>query len=127
VGGATATDGEGQVAAWTFQLAKAALEADPVWVKTNGNYYNLPKDQHPNKGVEYHWSVLSLTGYDLGHRQSQGWDAVSKEVFSWQPDRGWARTPAPTSPTWPRSSTRSTCGTATPSARSTTSTRCCRA
>ena len=86
VGGATATDGEGQVAAWTFQLAKAALEADPVWMKTNGNYYNLPKDQHPNKGVEYHWSVLSLTGYDLGHRQNQGWDAVSKEVFSWQPD-----------------------------------------
>ena len=86
VGGATATDGEGQVAAWTFQLAKAALEADPVWVKTNGNYYNLPKDQHPNKGVEYHWSVLSLTGYDLGHRQNQGWDAVSKEVFTWQPD-----------------------------------------
>src|SRR5688572_8393495 len=49
VGGATATDGEGQVAAWTFQLAKAALEADPVWVKTNGDYYKLPKDQHPNK------------------------------------------------------------------------------
>ena len=86
VGGATATDGEGQVAAWTFQLAKAALEADPVWMKTNGNYYNLPKDQHPNKGVEYHWSVLSLTGYDLGHRQNQGWDAVSREVFTWQPD-----------------------------------------
>jgi len=86
VGGATATDGEGQVAAWTFQLAKAALEADPVWVKTGGNYYNLPKEQHPNKGVEYHWSVLSLTGYELGHRQNQGWDAVSREVFTWQPD-----------------------------------------
>ncbi len=86
VGGATATDGEGQVAAWTFQLAKAALEADPVWVETQGNYYHLPKDKHPNKGVEFHWSMLSLTGYDLGHRQSQGWDAVSKEVFSWQSD-----------------------------------------
>jgi pimeloyl-ACP methyl ester carboxylesterase len=86
VGGATATDGEGQVAAWTFQLAKAALEADPVWIETKGNYYQLPKDKHPNKGVEYHWSVLSLTGYDLGYRQSLGWDAVSKEVFSWQPD-----------------------------------------
>jgi pimeloyl-ACP methyl ester carboxylesterase len=86
IGGATATDGEGPVAAWTFQLAKAALEADPVWVQTQGNYYHLPKDKHPNKGVEYHWSVLSLTGYDLAHRQSQGWDTVSKEVFSWQPD-----------------------------------------
>jgi pimeloyl-ACP methyl ester carboxylesterase len=86
IGGASATDGEGPVAAWTFQLAKAALEADPVWVETKGNYYNLPKEKHPNKGVEYHWSVLSLTGYELGYRQSQGWDAVSREVFTWQTD-----------------------------------------
>jgi pimeloyl-ACP methyl ester carboxylesterase len=86
IGGATATDGEGPVAAWTFQLAKAALESDPVWVQTKGNYYQLPKDRHPNKGVEYHWSVLSLTGYELGYRQSLGWETVSKEVFSWQPD-----------------------------------------
>ncbi|HTP94786.1 MAG TPA: alpha/beta hydrolase [Burkholderiales bacterium] len=86
IGGATATDGEGPVAAWTFQLAKAALESDPVWIQTKGNYYNLPKDKHPNKGVEYHWSVLSLTGYQLNYRQSLGWETVSKEVFSWTPD-----------------------------------------
>lgn len=86
VGGATATDGDGPVAAWTFQLAKAALESDPVWIKTKGDYYRLPKDQHPNQGVEYHWSVLSLTGYELNYRQSLGWDAVSKEVFSWEDD-----------------------------------------
>jgi homoserine O-acetyltransferase/O-succinyltransferase len=86
IGGATATDGEGPVAAWTFQLAKAALEADPVWVSTNGNYYNLPKDKHPNKGVEFHWSVLSLTGYQLNYRGTLGWDAVSKDVFTWEND-----------------------------------------
>ncbi|MGA8054206.1 MAG: alpha/beta hydrolase [Burkholderiales bacterium] len=86
VGGASATDGEGPVAAWTFQLAKAALESDPVWVETKGDYYRLPKDKHPNKGVEYHWSQLSLTGYELGHRQSLGWPTVSTEVFSWQDD-----------------------------------------
>jgi pimeloyl-ACP methyl ester carboxylesterase len=86
IGGATATDGEGPMAAWTFQLAKAALESDPVWVETKGNYYHLPKDKHPNKGVAYHWSVLSLTGYDLAYRQSLGWETVSKEVFTWEPD-----------------------------------------
>jgi len=86
IGGATATDGEGPMAAWTFQLAKAALESDPVWVETKGNYYHLPKEKHPNKGVEYHWSVLSLTGYNLNYRQSLGWEAVSKEVFTWEPD-----------------------------------------
>ena len=84
------------MAAWTFQLAKAALESDPVWVETKGNYYQLPKEKHPNQGVEYHWSVLSLTGYELGYRQSLGWETVSKEVFSWPPDPVWVRTPAPT-------------------------------
>ena len=86
IGGATATDGEGPVAAWTFQLAKAALEGDPAWVATNGNYYNLPKEKHPNKGVEFHWSMLTLTGYQLNYRQSLGWDAVSKDVFYWEAD-----------------------------------------
>lgn len=86
IGGATATDGEGPMAAWTFQLAKAALESDPVWIETKGNYYGMPKDKHPNKGVEYHWSLLSLTGYELGYRQSLGWPTVSKEVFTWTPD-----------------------------------------
>src|SRR5574337_2087801 len=86
IGGASATDGDGPVAAWTFQLAKAALESDPVWIATHGNYYDLPKEKHPNQGVEYHWSVLSLTGYQLNYRQSLGWDAVSKEVFSWEDD-----------------------------------------
>ena len=86
LGGAPATDGEGQVAAWTFQLAKAALESDPVWIATQGDYYKLPKDQHPNKGVEFHWSMLSLTGYDLNYRQSLGWPTVSRDVFTWVPD-----------------------------------------
>ena len=125
VGGATATDGEGQVAAWTFQLAKAALEADPVWVETKGNYYHLPKDKHPNKGVEYHWSVLSLTGYDLATARARAGTRCRRRSSAGSPIRAWARTPAPISPTWPRSSTPSISGTATPSARSTTSTRCC--
>lgn len=88
IGGATATDGEGPMAAWTFQLAKAALESDPVWIETKGDYYKLPKEKHPNKGVEFHWSALSITGYDLNYRQSLGWPAVSKEVFTWEPDPG---------------------------------------
>jgi len=87
IGGASATDGPGgQVAAWTFQLAKASLEADPVWVETKGDYYKLPKDKHPNKGVELHWSQLLLTGYDLNYRQTLGWDSVSKDVFTWKED-----------------------------------------
>ncbi len=44
IGGASATDGVGgPVAAWTFQLAKAALESDPVWIETKGDYYKPPR------------------------------------------------------------------------------------
>lgn len=85
VGGATATDGAAPIAAWTFQLAKAGLESDPIWRETGGDYYALPKSKHPVQGPAYHWSVLNLTGYDLNYRQSQGWDAVKGLVFAWEP------------------------------------------
>ena len=85
VGGSTATDGTAPIAAWTFQLAKAGLVSDPIWVETGGDYYDLPLDQHPRQGSAYHWSILSLTGYDLNYRGSQGWDAVKGSVFAWEP------------------------------------------
>lgn len=85
VGGATATDGGAPIAAWTFQLAKAALESDPVWRETGGDYYHLPKEEHPLQGPAFHWSMLSLTGYDLAHRQSLGWEATKGSVFAWDP------------------------------------------
>ena len=87
VGGATATDGDAPVSAWTFQLAKAGLESDPIWQETGGDYYDLPVDQHPRQGPAYHWSVLNLTGYDLSYRQAQGWDTVKGLVFAWEPDQ----------------------------------------
>lgn len=85
IGGATATDGTAPIAAWSFQNAKAGLEGDPIWQKTGGRYYDLPKAEHPVQGPAFHWSMLSLTGYDLAHRQSLGWDAVKGSVFAWDP------------------------------------------
>ena len=37
VGGSTATDGTAPIAAWSFQLAKAGLVSDPIWIETEGN------------------------------------------------------------------------------------------
>ena len=85
VGGATATDGAAPIAAWSFQNAKAGLEGDPIWQRTGGRYYDLPKAEHPVQGPAFHWSMLSLTGYDMAYRQSQGWDAVKGSVFAWEP------------------------------------------
>ena len=85
IGGLAAQDESVPMTSWTFAMAIAALEGDPVWQKTGGNYYHLPKDQHPNKGVEFYWSVLGLTGIDLHFRNAQPWDIAKKEVFAWEP------------------------------------------
>jgi homoserine O-acetyltransferase/O-succinyltransferase len=82
IGGITATD---SVSRWLFTLMTAAMQSDPVWQKTKGDYYNLPKDQHPNKGMMFGWSVLGETGYSFDFRVKQPWDEVKKEVFYWEP------------------------------------------
>lgn len=85
MGGTTQSDGQDPVGKWTFDLATAAMQSDPVWRETKGNYYHLPKAQHPNKGVAFMWSMLSMTGLDLTYRSSQPWSTVEKEVFYWNP------------------------------------------
>ena len=85
IGGTTQSDAEDPVGNWTFQLMTAAIESDPVWQATKGDYYNLPKEKHPLPGVAFGWSVLGLTGYDLAYRTSQAFTAVQPEVFYWDP------------------------------------------
>ncbi|MEW6124219.1 MAG: alpha/beta hydrolase [Pseudomonadota bacterium] len=85
VGGTTQSDGGDPVGNWTFQLMSAAIESDPQWRATGGNYYNLPKDKHPNQGVAFGWSVLLLTGFDFQFRSQQDWAKVQPDVFYWKP------------------------------------------
>ncbi len=85
IGGTTQSDKDDPVGNWTFQLMTAAIEADPVWRATNGDYYKLPKDQHPVQGVAFGWSVLSLTGFDFGFRTTRDFPAVQPDVFYWNP------------------------------------------
>jgi homoserine acetyltransferase len=85
IGGTTASDGADPVGQWTFRLAQAALESDPNWRATNGNYYQLPKDKHPNQGMEFMWSTLQLTGYTFPVRSATPWKTLQREVFYWEP------------------------------------------
>ncbi|HEY2621747.1 MAG TPA: alpha/beta hydrolase [Acetobacteraceae bacterium] len=85
IGGTTQSDKDDPVGNWTFQLMTAAIEADPVWRATNGDYYKLPKDQHPVQGVAFGWSVLSLTGFDFDFRSMQDFNAVQPDIFYWNP------------------------------------------
>jgi pimeloyl-ACP methyl ester carboxylesterase len=85
IGGTTQSDAEDPVGNWTFQLMTAAIQSDPVWQSTHGDYYNLPKEKHPAAGVAFGWSVLGLTGYDFAFRSSQSFASVQPEVFYWDP------------------------------------------
>jgi homoserine O-acetyltransferase len=90
IGGTTQSDGDDPVGKWTFQLMTAALRSDPVWQKTGGDYYHLPKEEHPNKGVEFGWSILNSTGFSFDLRSTQDWDEqVKPYVYYWKyPDEG---------------------------------------
>lgn len=85
IGGTTQSDAGDPVGNWTFQLMTAAIESDPVWQATKGDYYKLPKEQHPLQGMAFGWSVLGLTGYDFGYRTTQSFASVQPEVFYWDP------------------------------------------
>ena len=85
IGGTTQSDAGDPVGNWTFQLMTAAIESDPVWQQTKGDYYKMPKEKHPLMGMAFGWSVLGLTGYDLSFRTTQAFTAVQPEIFYWDP------------------------------------------
>jgi homoserine O-acetyltransferase/O-succinyltransferase len=82
VGGIVKSD---PVVRWLFQLMSDAMQSDPVWRETKGDYYARPKDQHPNNGLMFGWSVLGQTSLSFDYRVKQPWDEVKKEVFVWEP------------------------------------------
>lgn len=82
IGGITAND---PVVGWLFQLMTAAMQSDPVWRETQGAYYHLPKERHPNRGMMFGWSILGHTAFDFDYRVKQPWQEVEKEIFYWEP------------------------------------------
>ena len=85
IGGTTQSNGDDPVGNWTFQMMTAAIESDPVWQATGGDYYKLPKEKHPVPGVAFGWSILGLTGYDFKYRTTQSFDVVQPDIFYWEP------------------------------------------
>jgi len=82
MGGVTETDANLR---WLFRLMSAAIESDPAWRETGGEYYHLPKEQHPQRGVMFGWSILFHSAMSFDHRIQMGWDEVQKEAFAWDP------------------------------------------
>lgn len=83
IGGLTEADSNTR---WLFELMTAAIQSDPVWRETKGDYYHLPKESHPNRGVMFGWSILLYTGMSFDFRVGQPWEEACREVFSWEPE-----------------------------------------
>jgi homoserine acetyltransferase len=81
MGGVTETDANLR---WLFRLMSAAIESDPVWRETEGQYYHLPKEKHPCRGVMFGWSILFHSAMSFDYRIQAGWDEVQKEAFAWE-------------------------------------------
>jgi len=74
IGGTTRSDAEHPVGNWTFQLMTAAIQSDPVWQSTKGDYYKLQKEKHPVLGAAFGWAVLGAKpniNADLGRIQAR--------------------------------------------------------
>lgn len=85
IGGCTAAE---PVMRWRSQLMSAAMKSDPAWMNTKGDYYSLPKKEHPNRGLMFGWSLMDSFLYDVDFRNNQPWDKLKGAVFSWQPKEG---------------------------------------
>jgi homoserine O-acetyltransferase len=80
IGGTTQFDGFSD---WMFKLSTSGIKSDPVWQKTKGAYYHLPKEKHPNRGVMFGWSVIAHTGFDFDFTSSLPAEAVNPKIFNW--------------------------------------------
>lgn len=85
IGGTTSSDGGDPIGQWTFRLAQAAIESDPIYRETGGMFYDRPKEEHPLRGLQFMWSILQSTGFDFQFRSAQPWETVEREVFFWEP------------------------------------------
>lgn len=85
IGGCTAAE---PIMRWRSQLMRAAMKSDPAWMNTKGDYYSLPKEKHPNRGLMFGWSLMGSSLFDVDFRNSQSWDKVKAEVFYWEPKKG---------------------------------------
>ena len=95
MGGVTETDANLR---WLFRLMSAAIESDPAWRETGGEYYHLPKERHPSRGVMFGWSILFHSAMSFDHRIQMGWDEVQKEAFAWEPNGKEGANPCPLRP-----------------------------
>lgn len=83
IGPALSTPNPGQ---WLFQLAYMALLTDPIWDKTNGDYYHLPYNDQPWQGMAFSKSFFNYGNLNKINKKHK-WEDLEPDLFSWIPVR----------------------------------------
>jgi homoserine acetyltransferase len=68
---------------WLFDLVTSAVQSDPVYTRTKGNYYHLPLLERPIMGNMFAWSILKQSAYVDEFRVTQSYNDYMLEAFDW--------------------------------------------
>jgi homoserine acetyltransferase len=78
----------------------AAIESDPVYRETKGDYYDRPRLEQPLMGNLFGWSLVRQSAFVDEYRVEQSLEQYSMEAFSWEKSKevfetageaGWGR------------------------------------
>ncbi|PKK90735.1 MAG: hypothetical protein CVV64_07605 [Candidatus Wallbacteria bacterium HGW-Wallbacteria-1] len=68
---------------WLFDLVTSAVQSDPVYRSTIGNYYHLPRSEWPVLGNMFAWSILKQSAFVDEYRITQSHEQYILEAFDW--------------------------------------------
>jgi len=69
---------------WLFDLATSAIQSDPVYRETAGDYYHLPLLERPALGNMFAWSILKQSAFVDEYRVTQSHEQYVTEAFDWE-------------------------------------------
>lgn len=72
---------------WLFDLMTSAIQSDPVYRMTDGQYYDLPRLNQPILGLMFGWSILKQSAFVDELRCNQSFDDYILEGFDWDKSR----------------------------------------
>lgn len=75
------------MARWLFDLMSSAIQSDPIYGMTGGDYYHLPRLQRPILGNLFGWSIIRQSGFQDELRIDMSPEAYGAEAFDWEKSR----------------------------------------
>lgn len=69
---------------WQFDLMTAAVQSDPIYRETKGDYYDRPRLEQPLLGNLFGWSIIRQSAFIDEVRVKQPLEQYQLEAFDWE-------------------------------------------